>query len=116
MRQKPLPVNRKPSDVAVWNKAKSVMQRVCRFRTDVTSHPVRSFYVWNIPESAAVEDLRRIFESKGKLVDLYIPTKRDDQGGRFGFVRFQEDEVMKMSVSELDDLWIGTFKIRVKPV
>ncbi|KAL8505203.1 hypothetical protein ACS0TY_016430 [Phlomoides rotata] len=68
----------------------------------------------NYPADCKSELLRDIFNSVDKVIDVFCPRKMDKQGKPFGFVRFagrslkEEDQLL----SELNKLWIGSYKIR----
>lgn len=49
-----------------------------------------TFFFRNFPESCTEGELWRSFSKVGRVVDLYIPAKRDKLGKKFGFVRFQK--------------------------
>ncbi|KAL8494694.1 hypothetical protein ACS0TY_025504 [Phlomoides rotata] len=68
----------------------------------------------NYPEDCKLEQLREIFNSVDKVIDVFFPRKRDKQGKPFGFVRFAERSLKEEEqiLSELNKLWIGSYKIR----
>lgn len=49
-----------------------------------------TFYFTNFPESWGVEPLWKMFTRWGKVVDVYLPKKRNKEGKLFGFVRFDQ--------------------------
>jgi hypothetical protein len=72
-----------------------------------------SFYFTNFPEDLKSGDLWEVFVKFGNVVDVYIPSKVDKRGKRFGFVKFKDVlDVEEMSRS-LDDVWCGSFKLRI---
>jgi RNA recognition motif-containing protein len=71
-----------------------------------------SFYVTNFLEDCTTEDLWKVFSPFGRVGDVYIPNKVDKWGKRFAFVKFREMEVVELS-QRLDDVWLGTFKLRI---
>jgi hypothetical protein len=72
-----------------------------------------SFFVTNFPEDSNVEDLWRVFSRFGRLGDVYIPKKVDKWGKRFAFVKFMEDRELLELNQKMDDVWIGSFKLRI---
>lgn len=73
---------------------------------------VVSYYFTNFPGNYSVEALRRMFAEWGKVVDVFIPTKKNKEGKAFGFVRFKEVQYPFELEKRLDQIWIGTYKIR----
>jgi RNA recognition motif-containing protein len=72
-----------------------------------------SFFVTNFPDDCHSADLWKLFASYGRLGDVYIPNKVDKWGKRFAFVKFR-DEIDAVELGErLEDVWLGTFKLRV---
>lgn len=66
----------------------------------------------NFPEWCSGEELRRKFEGARRVVDLFIPIKRDKAGFRFGFARFREEGAVEELMLKLNRIWIGNFVIR----
>lgn len=60
-----------------------------------------------------VEPLWKMFTGWGKVVDVYLPKKRNKEGKLFGFVRF--DQVLQVQELEvrLHMIWIGLHKLQV---
>ncbi|GLT99078.1 hypothetical protein SLE2022_165430 [Rubroshorea leprosula] len=75
---------------------------------------VKTFFFYNFPEKREAADLWYDFAKYGKVVDVFVPRKRDKWGKRFGFVRMagvqNEDQMEK----RLNEIWIGYYKMRVK--
>ncbi|GKV39565.1 hypothetical protein SLEP1_g47323 [Rubroshorea leprosula] len=75
---------------------------------------VKTFFFYNFPENSEAADLWYDFAKYGKVVDVFVPRKRDKWGKRFGFVRMagvqNEDQMEKW----LNEIWIGYYKMRVK--
>lgn len=46
------------------------------------------------------------------MVDIFIPTKRDRSGKRFGFVRFKGVEGCMERLEKLNKIWVDSFVIR----
>lgn len=74
---------------------------------------VVSFYFTNFPSSLGVEDLWRVFMGWGKVVDVFIPKKKNKEGKSFGFVRFKGVAYPLELEKRLDQLWIGSYKMKV---
>jgi hypothetical protein len=72
-----------------------------------------SFFVTNFPEEAEVMELWTIFAKFGRVGEVYVPKKRDKRGNRFGFVKFKEVTNIEALSSRLEDVWLGTYKLRV---
>lgn len=71
-----------------------------------------SFYFTNFPKDWNASVLWRMFLLWGKVVDVYVPAKRDKKGGRYGFVKFIRVEDDLELENRLQQIWIGTFKLR----
>ncbi|GKV50980.1 hypothetical protein SLEP1_g57658 [Rubroshorea leprosula] len=50
----------------------------------------------------------------GKVVDVYIPRKWDKRGKRYGFVRLTGVKNEIQMERRLNEIWIGSYKMRVK--
>ncbi|MCI24899.1 RNA-binding protein 25-like, partial [Trifolium medium] len=72
-----------------------------------------SFFISNFPEDCSSEDLWEEFARFGRVADVFIPKKVDKWGRRFGFVKYKEVKEMEVLLSSLQDVWIGSFKLRV---
>lgn len=59
-----------------------------------------------------METLRGKFEGIGRVEDIFIPTKRDKKGNRFGFVRFSDQIDRGRTLEKLNNTWVGSFIIR----
>lgn len=53
-----------------------------------------------------------MFMKWGRVVDVFIPNKKNKEGKSFGFVRFTEVAYPMELEKRLDQLWIGSYKIR----
>ncbi|KAL8521976.1 hypothetical protein ACS0TY_012213 [Phlomoides rotata] len=71
-----------------------------------------SYFFRNFPSECYPQFLRSCFNEVGLVVDLFIPQKKDKRGNPFGFVRFEmvADEVKLLE--DLNNIWIGSYKIR----
>lgn len=54
-----------------------------------------------------------MFRKYGNVVDTFIARKRSASGKRFGFARFVGVKDEKTFEKKLNEIWIGTFKLRV---
>ncbi|GKV50668.1 hypothetical protein SLEP1_g57366 [Rubroshorea leprosula] len=72
-----------------------------------------------VPEDSQMENREAAalwydFAKYGKVVDVYVPRKRDKWGKRFGFVRMAGVQNEAQMVKRLNEIWIGYYKMRVK--
>lgn len=71
-----------------------------------------TFLFTNFPEDCYMGTLVSAFKRIGTVIDVFCPGKRDKAGKLFRFVRFS-DIGKEMEVLEaLNDIWIGSFKMR----
>ncbi|GLT25057.1 hypothetical protein SLA2020_002110 [Shorea laevis] len=84
-----------------------------RFRNKV-SESTTVFFFYNFPEELAAADLWRRFKMHGRVVDVYVPAKRDKRGKRFGFVRILGVQNVYQMEKRLNGIWFGSYKLRVK--
>lgn len=76
-----------------------------------------TFFFRNFQEKCSATELRRHFETVGKVGDLFIPAKRDKLGKRFGFVRFRSSGDEEKLLQKVNNIWVGTYIIRAyKPL
>ncbi|GKV51081.1 hypothetical protein SLEP1_g57759 [Rubroshorea leprosula] len=73
-----------------------------------------TFFFYNFPEELEAKFLWNSFQMYGKVVDVYLPRKRDKRGKRFGFVRMIGVNNEMQMERRLNGIWIGSYKIRVK--
>lgn len=73
---------------------------------------VVTYYFTNFSTSFGPEALWKMFLKWGKVVDVFIPMKRNKEGKAFGFVRFKEVAYPQELERRLDQIWIGTYKLR----
>jgi RNA recognition motif-containing protein len=72
-----------------------------------------TFFFSNIPEDTKEVDLLHRFGRFGRVVDVYIPSKVDKQGRRFGFVKFREVTDATELLRSIFYIWFGSYKVRV---
>ncbi|MCI54120.1 hypothetical protein A2U01_0075368, partial [Trifolium medium] len=53
------------------------------------------------------------FAKFGRVGEVYIPNKFDKRGCRFGFVKFKDVKGVDALSSRLEDVWIGSYKLRI---
>ncbi|PWA75321.1 hypothetical protein CTI12_AA243760 [Artemisia annua] len=70
-----------------------------------------SIFVTNFPESISAKDLFNYCKTYGHVVDSFIPTKRNKNGKRFGFVRFINVFNVDRLVGNLCTVWIDRHKL-----
>ncbi|KAJ1379367.1 RNA-binding domain superfamily [Sesbania bispinosa] len=70
------------------------------------------YYFTNFPEGFGVQELWRIFARWGRVADIYIPQRRNKRGWRFGFVSFLDNHNASQMEWNLNNIWIGTYKLR----
>ncbi|GLU14436.1 hypothetical protein SLE2022_310070 [Rubroshorea leprosula] len=73
-----------------------------------------TFFFYNFPEELEAKFLWNSFQMYGKVIDVYIPSKRDKRGKRYGFVRLSGVKNEIQMERRLNEMWIGSYKIRVK--
>ncbi|KAE8667833.1 hypothetical protein F3Y22_tig00112368pilonHSYRG00005 [Hibiscus syriacus] len=79
-----------------------------------------TLFVENLPEKIHWERFGSLFCSHGRVLDVFIPNKRNSKGVRFGFIRFASIEearraISKMNGSRIDDNKIGVSFAKFKP-
>lgn len=72
-----------------------------------------SFLFKNFPEDCSLETLKECFSKVGRISDIFLPKKRDRYGKVFGFVRFPRIYNEEDLLTKLNEVWIGSYKIRV---
>lgn len=71
-----------------------------------------TFYFTNFPTGYGVKALWDVLSKWGKVVDVYIPRKKNKQGKIFGFARFKDILYPQELKRRLDQIWIGTYKLK----
>ncbi|GKU94134.1 hypothetical protein SLEP1_g7662 [Rubroshorea leprosula] len=78
-----------------------------------------SFHFYNFPEDWGAKQLfffiRRAVK-EGRLWDIFIPSKRDRRGNRYGFARFLDARDYQAMKKQLENMWIGNKKVIFNPV
>ncbi|XVF38651.1 hypothetical protein REPUB_Repub20aG0120800 [Reevesia pubescens] len=70
-------------------------------------------FVNNLPPSVYRRWVWQIFLHHGKVVDVFIPKKRNVSGRCFGFVRFASKEDAARAVKNLNGAWLLDYRINV---
>ncbi|GKV49952.1 hypothetical protein SLEP1_g56673 [Rubroshorea leprosula] len=77
---------------------------------------VEPFFFYNFSKSWDVKALWHRFQECGKVVDMFVPRKRDNWGKHFGLVRMEGVQDVKQVEERLNRIWLGSYKLRVKIV
>ncbi|KAK7386319.1 hypothetical protein VNO78_26474 [Psophocarpus tetragonolobus] len=67
---------------------------------------ITSFFFTHFPENYKAREMWEIFRRYGEVQEVYIPTKMDRNGRRFGFVRFTDVEDEYLLGVKLDSIFI----------
>lgn len=73
---------------------------------------VTTFFFRNFPDECTEVRLRQKFGEVGKVSDVFIPAKRDRNGRRFGFVRFEGVKRSNVMLEKLNKIWVDSYVIR----
>nr|GEX55860.1 RNA-directed DNA polymerase, eukaryota [Tanacetum cinerariifolium] len=89
-----------------------------RFRSneDHTRLISKSIFVTNFPDSTSSNDLWKLCQGYGTVVDIYIPNRKSKAGKRFAFVRFIKVDNIDRLVGNLCTLWIGRIHLHANVV
>ncbi|GKV40774.1 hypothetical protein SLEP1_g48377 [Rubroshorea leprosula] len=71
------------------------------------------FFFTNFPDDWTHDQMWRTFCKFGRLLEVYVPDRKDKYGRRFGFARFQDVKNTKALEEELDQIKIGGLKLHV---
>lgn len=74
---------------------------------------ITSFFFSNFPDDFHEKEILEVFERWGRVLDIFIPKKRDVHGKRFGFVRFLDVLNPAALEKQLDQIIIGAEKLHV---
>ncbi|CAI8603184.1 unnamed protein product [Vicia faba] len=92
------------------------MRRPARNRndkTDIDNKETITCYVNNLPEDISEREMERTFERWGKVIDVYIASKRNKMGKIFGFIRYGGIQDATWIEEQLKDIWFGSYKVWV---
>ncbi|GKV29753.1 hypothetical protein SLEP1_g38652 [Rubroshorea leprosula] len=71
------------------------------------------YFFTNFPEEWSYADMWRTFLKFGRVYDIYSPNRKSRSGARFGFVRFLNVHDKRELERQLDQIWIGDWKLWV---
>ncbi|XVF03589.1 hypothetical protein REPUB_Repub05bG0006400 [Reevesia pubescens] len=74
---------------------------------------VFTLFVNNVPPKVHWRWLRRVFQSFGNVVDVFIPRKRNKLGSKMGFVRFESILEARNAQRQLNGAWFLDYRIWV---
>ncbi|XVF28383.1 hypothetical protein REPUB_Repub15cG0024900 [Reevesia pubescens] len=74
---------------------------------------VFTVFVNNVPPKVHWRWLRRVFQRFGKVVDVFIPKKRNRMGSKMGFVRFKSVSEARNAQRQLNGVWFLDYRITV---
>ncbi|KAE8704984.1 hypothetical protein F3Y22_tig00110430pilonHSYRG00080 [Hibiscus syriacus] len=72
-----------------------------------------TIFVENLPEKIHWKRLGALVCSHGRVLDAFIPNKRNSKGFRFGFIRFASIEEARISISKMNGSRIDGRKIGI---
>ncbi|GLT76721.1 hypothetical protein SLA2020_483640 [Shorea laevis] len=75
---------------------------------------VVTYFFYNFPEDLQAKDLWQRFRVYGRVVDVFLPARRDKWGKRFGFVRMAGVQEIPNMERRLNEIWFNSYKLRVK--
>ncbi|GJY98016.1 RNA-directed DNA polymerase, eukaryota [Tanacetum coccineum] len=87
-----------------------------RSNADHTRLISKSIFVTNFPDCTTSNDLWKLCQTYGTVVDVYIPNHKSKAGKRFAFVRFLKVDNVDRLVGNLCTLWIGRMHIHANVV
>ncbi|GJS68656.1 putative RNA-directed DNA polymerase, eukaryota, reverse transcriptase zinc-binding domain protein [Tanacetum coccineum] len=70
-----------------------------------------TIYISNFPFTVGTKDLFQLCAWHARVVDVYIAYKLSKIGKRFGFVRFIKMENQQKLLENLNQIWIGSYKL-----
>nr|GEX76886.1 RNA-directed DNA polymerase, eukaryota [Tanacetum cinerariifolium] len=84
-----------------------------RSNEDHTRMISKSIFVTNFHDETTSNDIWKVCQTYGTVVDVYIPNRRSKAGKRFSFVQFIRVDNVDRLVGNLFTLWIGQRIARV---
>nr|GEV13866.1 RNA-directed DNA polymerase, eukaryota, nucleotide-binding alpha-beta plait domain protein [Tanacetum cinerariifolium] len=94
----------------------SIMAARFRSNEDHTRLISKSIFVTNFSDSTSSNDLWKLCQGYGTVVDVYIPNRKSKAGKRFAFVRFIKVDNIDRLVGNLCTLWIGRMHLHANVV
>ncbi|GKU93217.1 hypothetical protein SLEP1_g6825 [Rubroshorea leprosula] len=98
-----------------FRRRQGLRRRIPGFSSQLSGQ-ARTFFFYNFPENLRAKDLWYCFQGYGKVVDVFVPNKRDKWGKRFGFVRMVRVMNEYTMEKRLNEIWFGFYKLRVRIV
>ncbi|GLT37166.1 hypothetical protein SLA2020_115000 [Shorea laevis] len=74
----------------------------------------KTFFFYKFPEICKEKDLWYSFQRYGKVLNVYVPKKRNKWGKRFDFLHMLGVQNENQMTRRLNDIWFGSYKLRVK--
>ncbi|GKV31769.1 hypothetical protein SLEP1_g40435 [Rubroshorea leprosula] len=71
------------------------------------------FFFTNFPDDWKQESMWQTFRKFGRVLDIYSPLRKSKKGSRFGFIRFLDVRNEWELEHQLDQIWVGEFKLWV---
>lgn len=71
----------------------------------------KTIYVSNFPEDWAIGDVKDFLGKFGTVVDCFMPSKRNMDGLRFVFAKYDRRAQVQEILKVLKGFWIGSFKV-----
>ena len=72
-----------------------------------------TMFINNLPNKVTWRWVEKICSQFGKVLDVFIPIKREHRGWRFGFVRYGYKDQASLAVWNLNGVWFLDHKIEV---
>lgn len=82
-------------------------------RRGFRKEPIATFFFTHFPENFDARSMWGVFQKWGKVVDLFIPNRRNKEGWRFGFVKMAGVQDPANMARRIDQLYIGSMKLYV---
>ncbi|GKV27959.1 hypothetical protein SLEP1_g37069 [Rubroshorea leprosula] len=77
-----------------------------------------SYHFYNFPDDWGAKNLfffiRKTVKA-GRLWDIFIPSRRDRRGNRYGFARFLDARNEREMKKQLENIWIGNHRVIFNP-
>lgn len=74
-----------------------------------------SFYFLDFPEDWQRSDMWKRFIHYGHVADVFVSSKREKNGNRFGFLRFLRVQDVEELSNRLQDMKVGGYHLFIKP-
>jgi len=74
---------------------------------------VSNFFFSNFLEGSKNSELWQIFAHYERVGEVFIPSKVDKWGKKFGFVKFLEVNDVEELEGRLQDVWVGEMRLKV---